>query len=192
MRPARRRLWVKDLIAVPDLHLRRATQIDAAVGFRYGFVFDQQLDIAKLLVGRCIGTVTVVDELAVLDRPILREIGPLLRKVCVFLLTRQPGNAVRVQAMPAGKVSAVENRPEALRRARFCGAANTRNKQPDEADGEKQAAFASTAHGFAPSIIDTCRESTTSRGMTNEYSSKRFAASCSRRSTSGATGTYSS
>ena len=59
---------------VPDLHLRRAAQIDAAVGLGDGAVFDTHLDVAVVAVGRGKGTVAVVDQLAVVDGPVLREL----------------------------------------------------------------------------------------------------------------------
>ena len=56
---------------VPDLDLGRAAEIDAAVGLGDGLVVDQQLDVAVFLVGRQVGALAVVDELAVLDAPVL-------------------------------------------------------------------------------------------------------------------------
>src|SRR4029434_4756416 len=86
VRLARRALRIERLPGVPDLHLRRAAQIDAAVGLGNGLVFDVQRYIAHLLVGRRVGTVPVVDQLTVLDGPALWEIGSLLREVGCLLL----------------------------------------------------------------------------------------------------------
>ena len=59
---------------VPDLHLRRGPQVDAAVGLGHRLVVEQQLDVAVLLVGGQVGALAVVDQLAVLDLPVL---GPV-------------------------------------------------------------------------------------------------------------------
>ena len=71
---------------VPDLHLRRGAQIDAAVGLGHRLVFDEQFDVAVFLVGGQIGAVAVVDQFVVLDRPVLLGVfGPLVDLVFAFL-----------------------------------------------------------------------------------------------------------
>ena len=64
-------LGVARLGEVPDLDLRRAAEIDAAVGLGADLVVDEQLDVAVVLVGGQVGALAVVDELAVLDAPVL-------------------------------------------------------------------------------------------------------------------------
>ncbi len=59
---------------VPDLHLRRGPQIDAAVALGEHLVVDQQLDVAVVLVGGQVGALAVVDDLAVLDLPVLLDV----------------------------------------------------------------------------------------------------------------------
>ena len=58
---------------VPDLHLRRGPQVDAAVGLGDGLVLDEQLDVAKIPFGRGKRAAAVVDQLAVLDAPMGTE-----------------------------------------------------------------------------------------------------------------------
>ena len=52
MRFTIRLLGVEDLRLVPNLHLRRTAQIDAAVRVRHRFVFDEQFDVAVLLANK--------------------------------------------------------------------------------------------------------------------------------------------
>ncbi len=84
-------LGVEDLVPVPDLHLRRAAQIDAAVGLGDGLVFDEQLDVAELLVGRGVRSGAVVDQFTVLDGPVLRELRALLLEIRLLLLAGELG-----------------------------------------------------------------------------------------------------
>ncbi len=102
---------------VPDLDLRRRAEVDAAVGLRDGLVVDPELDVAVFLVGRQVGAMAVVDELAVLDRPVLlRIVGPLGGLLLAIFLA-QLGEVVRAEvghAVPAGEGLAVEEGDEAL------------------------------------------------------------------------------
>ena len=103
-------LGIEDLIPVPDLHLRRAAQVDAAIRFGDGLVFEAKLDVAEFRFRRGVRPGAVVDQLAVLDPPVLGEVGSLLLEVRLFLLSLELGGAVRVQPIPARQVLAVENR----------------------------------------------------------------------------------
>src|SRR4051812_28435476 len=121
MRLAGGHFGIEYLMPVPDLYLGRASQIDAAVGLGHGPVFDQQFDVTELLVGRCVRPTAVVDQLAVLDGPVLRELGSLLRESRLPLFARQGRNAVRVQAVPAGEIPSIEDRAEAIWRTWLLG-----------------------------------------------------------------------
>ena len=111
----------------------------------------QQLDVAELLVGRRIGAMAVVDQFAVLDGPVLREVGPLLREVCFLLLARQLlDNAVRVQPVPSRQISAVKDRAKPTRRGRLRGTADGRHREPDDGDAEEHGPAEKISHGFAP------------------------------------------
>ena len=81
----------------------------------------QELDVAELLVTRGIRAVAVVDQLAILDTPMLGEIGPLLLEVLDLLVAGQLHRAVGIEPMPARKVFAVEDRAETSRRIGFRG-----------------------------------------------------------------------
>src|SRR5438128_6127664 len=64
---------------IPDLHLRRRSQVNAAVCLGHGLVVDLQLDVAVVLVGGQVGAVAVVDQLAVVHAPaLLGVVGPFL------------------------------------------------------------------------------------------------------------------
>src|SRR5207253_2061647 len=54
---------------IPNLHLRAATQVDAAVGERNGSIFDQEFDIAIVFVGGQERAFAVVDDEVALDPP---------------------------------------------------------------------------------------------------------------------------
>src|SRR5436190_1397240 len=62
---------IRPVGGVPDLHLRRTAQVNAAVGERHRFVLNQQLEVAVLLVSAEVRAVTVVDQFAVLGAPML-------------------------------------------------------------------------------------------------------------------------
>ena len=69
---------------VPDLNLRRAAQVDAAVALGTDLVVDQQLDVAVVLVGGEVGALAVVDDLAVLDPPVLLHVLGALASTLAF------------------------------------------------------------------------------------------------------------
>src|SRR5947208_226834 len=123
MRLAGGALGVKDLIPVPDLNLRRSTEINAAIGMGHRLVFDEQFDVPEFLVGCRIGTTPSVDQFAVVHRPVLREISTLLREICLLLFPGQGGSAMRIETVPASEISTVENGAKAGRRAWLCGLA---------------------------------------------------------------------
>ena len=103
---------------VPDLHLRRAPEVDAAVGLGDGLVVDQQLDVAVFLVGGQVGALAVVDQLAVLDAPVLLGVLGPLGELLRPLLVAHGGELARVEvghAVPAVEVLAVEQGGEARR-----------------------------------------------------------------------------
>ncbi len=103
---------------VPDLHLRSAPEIDAAVGLGDGLVVDLQLDVAVILVRGQIGPLAVIDQFAALDSPVrlgvVRPLGQLLR----LLLVVHGGKLTRVEmghAVPAGEALAIEQGDETRR-----------------------------------------------------------------------------
>ena len=93
--------WYKSQICTCGV----ASQIDAAVGLGNGLVFDEQLDVAIILVGSQIGAVAVVDQLVLFDRPVLfrvsRPFGDLGR--CARPRTWQP--ACRGRSLAACRAS---------------------------------------------------------------------------------------
>jgi SpoVK/Ycf46/Vps4 family AAA+-type ATPase len=99
------------LRVIPDLNLRGCPQIDAAVGFGNRLVFDQKLDVTQFFVGGQVGSISVVDQNAAFDGPVLlRILGPFL-DLSLTLFFRHRGELVRVEMrhpMPAGKIFAVE------------------------------------------------------------------------------------
>ncbi len=107
---------------VPDLHLRRAAKVDAAVRLGHRFVFDEQLDVAELLVRRRVRAGAVIDQLAVLDAPVLRKFLALLFQARLAFFALELRDRVRIQAVPTREIIAVEDRAKAFRRRRFRGA----------------------------------------------------------------------
>ena len=87
---------VVDLIPVPDLDLRQATQINSAVGHRNRFVLDQKFNVAKFFVGCGVRSVTIVDQFTVLNFPILGEFRSLLGEIRLFLFAHQSTNRMRI------------------------------------------------------------------------------------------------
>ena len=111
-----RLLRVEDLIEVPDLHLRRAAEVDARIGFRDRLIFEAELDVAEGLVRRRVGSRAGVDQLAILHAPVLRKIRALLGEVGRFLFAGQLEALVRIMAVPPREVLAVEQGAEAFGR----------------------------------------------------------------------------
>src|SRR5262249_13962593 len=106
--------------------LRVGPEVDAAVGQRDGFVFDQQFNVAVGLVGGQVSAVAIVDEFAVLHGPVLLAVGsPFVGLGQGFdgghLLKRAAAGAVKVPAVPTGEIFAVEDGGEALGRLRLFG-----------------------------------------------------------------------
>jgi hypothetical protein len=66
------------LRVVPDLHLRDAAQVDAAVAERQHLVIDHQLEVAVVFVGGEVQAFAVVDELAVLHLPVRVDVIALV------------------------------------------------------------------------------------------------------------------
>ena len=64
---------------VPDLDLRRAAQVDAAVGLGHGLVVDHQLEVAVLLLRRQIRAESIVDQFAILNAPVLEGVFRILQ-----------------------------------------------------------------------------------------------------------------
>ena len=98
---------------VPDLHLRHATEVDARIAFGGHVVFEQQFEVAVILVGRGVSAGARIEDLAVLHRPVLRELLAHLGEHRVLLLARELGDRVRIVTVPAGQVLAIEQRGEA-------------------------------------------------------------------------------
>ena len=137
MRTAIGFLWIEDLVFVPDLHLRLAAEVNAAVGFWHGFVFDQQLVVAERFVGGRVRAGAGVDELALFDAPVLGELGAHLGELGVAFFAREFGGVVRVKAVPAGEVLAVEERAETGGWFGLGGA--ERGERGDSGEGEEEA-----------------------------------------------------
>ena len=109
-------LRIEDLIPVPDLNLRCATQIDAAVGIGDCLVFNKEFDISEFLVSGRIRPVAVVDEFTVFHAPVFWKLSSLRLEVRVQLFAGQLCGVVRIQAVPSGKILTIEYRMEAFRR----------------------------------------------------------------------------
>ena len=127
---------IENLVDVPDLDLRRAAQIDPAVGVRHGLVFDEQFDVAEFLVGRGIRSRAVVHQFAVLHGPVLRKLGALLLEIGFPLLALQLADRMGIQAIPPGEVLAIEDGPEALWRFRIGRAQRGDRKQTENEEAE--------------------------------------------------------
>ena len=88
---------------------------------RHGFVVDEQLDVAELLVGGRIRTGAGVDEIAAIDAPVIGKVGTLLLEIGFFLFAFEFDAGVRIPAIPAAQVLAIEEGAEACgRRVVFC------------------------------------------------------------------------
>ena len=96
MRSAGRPFRIEDLVPVPNLNLRRASQIDPTVCLGNRFVFKVKFDIAKLFVSIGVRAVTVVDQFAILDGPVRRKLGALLSEVLCLFFFREAGGCVRI------------------------------------------------------------------------------------------------
>ena len=112
MRTAVGFLRIEDLVAVPNLHLRMAAEVDAAVGFRDSLVFDEQFVVAERFVGGGVRAGAGVDELALFDAPVRGELGAHLGELGVAFFAREFGGVVGIETVPAGEILAVEERAE--------------------------------------------------------------------------------
>ena len=104
---------------IPDLNLGGTTQVDSAIGFGNRLVVDVELHVAVFFVGCQVSTVTVIDESAILDRPVLFGVGGPLGNLSLTLGGLHLGEVAGVEvghAVPAGQVFAVEHGREAGRR----------------------------------------------------------------------------
>ena len=96
---------------VPDLDLRVAAEIDAAIPLGADLEIDLQLDVAVVLVGGEVGALAVVDDHAVLDPPVLLQVlGALLEGLGLLVGAhrRELARVHGLHAVPAGEVLAVE------------------------------------------------------------------------------------
>jgi hypothetical protein len=125
------------LADVPDLHLRIAPQVDAAVSLGHGFVFDHQFDVAEFFFRCGVGPGADIHEFAILDPPMLREFGPLLLEIGRPLFALELGPIVRIPAIPPGKILAIEDGAEAFRGRRVGCVQKRGRKQSGDDQGER-------------------------------------------------------
>ena len=120
---------------IPNLHLRHAAQINAAVGEGNGLVFHEQLEVAVVLFGRGVHSVAVVHQFVALDVPMrfaglrvdfhhrafLVGVGPFLdlRRARLGRHREELAMIGGRAAAPALEILAVEKRGEARRRVDF-------------------------------------------------------------------------
>jgi len=97
---------------IPDLDLRGTAEVDAGVTLRGHVVFQGQFEVAVFLVGRGVRSRAPIVDHPVLHGPMLREVLAHLLEGGFLFLARELGDGVRVVAVPAGKVFAVEQRGE--------------------------------------------------------------------------------
>src|SRR5690606_40500795 len=81
------------LFRSPDLHLRRAAEINAAVGLGDCLVFDEQFDVAEFAVGGEIRSLAVIDQFA--DRKSTRLNSSHVKiSYAVFCLKKKKKNLI--------------------------------------------------------------------------------------------------
>ena len=100
---------------VPDLHLRRAFEVDPAIGSRDSFVLQHQLIVGVIFVGDEVSALAVVDEFSVLDGPMFFCIcHPLIHLglSCILLHGCKLDRAEVWTSMPAIHGLAIEDRLE--------------------------------------------------------------------------------
>ena len=118
---------------IPDLDLRVAAEIDAAVGLGDGSVLEPELDVTELLVARGVRALAVVDEFASFDAPVLLEFGLALLSGPRLAGGIHHPDAPRVDvapAVPAAKIPSIEQRTERrLRRYRRKGRLSRRRER---------------------------------------------------------------
>ena len=101
---------------VPDLDLRRAAQVDAAVAVLGDAPVDEHLEVAVVLHRAEVVALAVEDDHPVAHAPVVARLRVGLRLLGRQLLRRQlrPRDRVLDQALPAGQVLPVEDRDEPL------------------------------------------------------------------------------
>ena len=108
VRATGRLLRIENLIFVPDLDLRRSPKIDSAVRPRHRFVLQKKLHITEILLSRGIRAMAIVDQLSVFDPPVIGKFSPHFPEGRILLFPFQLGHRMRVQAIPAGEIFAIE------------------------------------------------------------------------------------
>ena len=85
---------------IPNLHLGASAQIDARIGPGHRLVLHQQLEVAVILLGGGVGPLAVIDQLAVLDRPMALHLFSPLRDLRLPLLGRHGQELAMVEGSP--------------------------------------------------------------------------------------------
>ena len=113
-----RRIELAGAVAVPDLHLRAAAQINAAVALRRNLPIHQHLKIAVILRGAKVVALAVKHDLAVPTFQCSRMRWSALTCSAASSCGGHLGARGRIghQAFPAAQILAVEQRHETLRR----------------------------------------------------------------------------
>jgi len=130
---------------VPDLHLRRATQIDTAVRLGDRLVFETKIHIPIPTRRRGVGSFAIVHQLPILNCPMVNEFT-LLRNDGIFLGqflgTHHFLRGMRIVAIPADQIPTVEEGVKPLRRTRVRGGDGQQgNRQCTGDQGSKRRGF---------------------------------------------------
>ena len=104
---------------IPDLHLRVVLQVDATVSFRDGLVVDPQFVIRELFLRCEIVAVPVVDQITLLDGPVLDGLFPVGFVESVTILVRHLRKLVRIrltvrEPAPAVQILTIEKSLESF------------------------------------------------------------------------------
>ena len=103
---------------IPDLHLGAATEIDAAVRFGDGFVFEQKFEIAVVFLRGEVEAFAVVDEDAIFHRPVGADVihgaRPMLGEF-LFIHFKKESRILGAVTEPAFEILSVEEGDEAFR-----------------------------------------------------------------------------
>jgi len=108
---------LRGLGRVPDLHLGRGPQVDAAVGLGHGLVVHPEFDIAEVVDRGQVRPLPVVDEHAIDHLPVGVDARLILGEERRLRFRRFGGELVGVLGAhppPAGEILAVEEGPRAL------------------------------------------------------------------------------
>src|SRR5271157_2373399 len=100
---------------IPDLDLRCAAEINAAVALGADLEIDEELDVAVILVGGQVDALAVVDDLAVFDTPMLLQVLRIPGKLLGLLVATEGSELPRIGGLltvPAGQVLTVEEGDE--------------------------------------------------------------------------------